>query len=66
MMPKFLVVLFLIFPMYIFADDNPREDDEGGKLSDMENAEGNSDNFLIYLLKVQITCIFTISPNTLI
>jgi len=50
MMPKFLVVFILIFPMYIFADDNPREDDEGGKLSDMENAKGNSDNFLIYLL----------------
>ena len=49
---RIILILFLIIPALSFADDNPRgSDDKGGKLDDLENAKGGSDDsFLIYLL----------------
>lgn len=49
-MYKVIAILIILLPMYTLADDNPRDGDDGGKLSDLENAEGGSDNFLVYLM----------------
>lgn len=50
-MQKFIIILIFLFPIVTLSDDSPdRGSDDGGKLSDMEDASGNSDNFFVYLL----------------
>lgn len=47
---KIIFIIFFIFHLSLVSLDNPRGRDSGGKLKDLENADGDSDDFWIFLL----------------